>query len=56
MRNNNFHILSVKDNGIGLRLNILKEVTEKYGGEVWLEPGFERVVTFYISIRKNLHN
>jgi signal transduction histidine kinase len=76
-----FHILSVKDNGIGLRghdsyrdifapfirrgtsrgiqgsglgLNILKEIAEKHGGEVWLKPGRERGVTFFISISKGL--
>jgi PAS domain S-box-containing protein len=76
-----FHILSVKDNGIGLKkqdsqqdifapfirsktskgiqgsglgLTILKEIAEKHGGEVWLEPGQERGITFYISIPKNL--
>ena len=75
------HILSIKDNGIGLKehdshqdifapfiirktskgiqgsglgLNILKEIAEKHGGEVWLEPGQERGVTFYISIPKDL--
>ncbi len=79
---NSFHILSVKDNGIGvevqdsnqdifapfirkktsrgiqgsgLGLNILKEIAEKHGGEVWLEPGPERGVTFYISIPKSPH-
>ena len=78
-----FHILSVKDNGIGLRredsgkdifspfvrrgtskgihgsglgLNILKEIAEKHGGEVWLKPGSERGVTFYVSIRKDIHD
>lgn len=76
-----FHILSVKDNGIGLKkqdsqqdifapfirsktskgiqgsglgLTILKEIAEKHRGEVWLEPGQERGITFYISIPKNL--
>jgi len=79
---NDSHILSVKDNGIGvevqdsnqdifapfirkktsrgiqgsgLGLNILKEIAEKHGGEVWLEPGSERGVTFYISIPMNPH-
>jgi signal transduction histidine kinase len=41
--------------GSGLGLNILKEIAEKHGGEVWLEPGPERGVTFYISIPKNRH-
>ncbi|MBN2419350.1 MAG: HAMP domain-containing histidine kinase [Deltaproteobacteria bacterium] len=79
---NDSHILSVKDNGIGLEdhdsskdifapfirkktsrgiqgsglgLNILKEIAEKHGGEVWLEPGSERGVIFYISIPKSPH-
>jgi PAS domain S-box-containing protein len=71
------HILSIKDNGIGIReqgnhqdvfgpfirrktskgiegsglgLTIVREIAEKHGGEVWLEPGQERGITFYISI------
>jgi signal transduction histidine kinase len=75
------HILSIKDNGIGLKeqnphqdifapfirrktskgiegsglgLNIVKEIAEKHGGQVWLEPGEERGITFYVSIPKNL--
>ena len=79
---NDSHILSVKDNGIGvevqdshpdifspfirkktsrgiqgsgLGLNILKEIAEKHGGEVWLEPSLERGVTFYISIPISPH-
>jgi PAS domain S-box-containing protein len=74
-------ILSVKDNGIGLKeqnahqnifapfirrktskgiegsglgLNIVREIAEKHGGQVWLEPGHERGITFYVSIPKNL--
>ena len=73
------HILSIKDNGIGLMeknhhqdifapfirrqtskgiegsglgLSIVREIAEKHGGEVWLEPGQERGITFYISIPK----
>lgn len=73
------HIISVKDNGIGLNeqdshqdiftpfirkktskgiqgsglgLAIIREIAEKHGGEVWLEPGQERGITFYISIPK----
>ena len=76
------HILSVRDNGIGLEeqdshqdifspfvrkrtskgiqgsglgLNILKEIADKHGGEVWLEPGLEKGITFYLSIPKNIH-
>lgn len=74
-----FHILSVRDNGIGLKkqeyhqdifrpfirkktskgiegsglgLTILKEIAEKHGGQVWLEPGKERGMTFYLAIAK----
>jgi len=73
------HILSIKDNGIGLKeqdshqdifapfirkktskgiqgsglgLAIIREIAEKHGGEVWLEPGQERGINFYISIPK----
>ena len=75
------HILSIKDNGIGLKekdsrqdifapfirkktskgiqgsglgLAIIREIAEKHGGEVWLEPGRERGITFYLLIPKNL--
>jgi PAS domain S-box-containing protein len=75
------HILSIKDNGIGIReqgndqdvfgpfirrktskgiegsglgLTIVREIAEKHGGEVWLEPGQDRGITFYISIPKYL--
>jgi PAS domain S-box-containing protein len=75
------HILSIKDNGIGLKeqdshqdifapfirrktskgiqgsglgLTIIREIAEKHGGDVWLELGQERGLTFYISIPKNL--
>ena len=40
--------------GSGLGLTIIREIAEKHGGEVWLEPGQERGITFYISIPKNL--
>jgi PAS domain S-box-containing protein len=75
------HIVSIKDNGIGLKeqdhqqdifapfirrktskgiegsglgLAIVREIAEKHGGEVWLEPGEERGITFHISIPKCL--
>ncbi|MEE4352753.1 MAG: PAS domain-containing sensor histidine kinase [Desulfatiglans sp.] len=77
-----FHILSVRDNGIGLKaqdshedifapfirsktskgiqgsgleLAIIREIAQKHGGDVWLEPVRERGITFYISIPKSLH-
>jgi PAS domain S-box-containing protein len=40
--------------GSGLGLSIVREIAEKHGGEVWLEPGQERGITFYVSIPKNL--
>ncbi len=75
------HILSVKDNGIGLTeqdshqdifapfirtktskgiqgsglgLTIIREIAERHGGDVWLELGRKRGITFYISIPKDL--
>jgi len=75
------HILSITDNGIGLKqedyhediftpfirrktskgiqgsgmgLAIVREIAEKHGGDVWLEPGQERGITFYISISNHL--
>lgn len=71
------HVLSVKDNGIGIKeqnshqdifapfirgktskgiegsglgLNIVREIAEKHGGQIWLEPGQERGIAFYVSI------
>jgi signal transduction histidine kinase len=41
--------------GSGLGLTILREIAERHGGEVWLELGRERGITFYISISKGLH-
>jgi PAS domain S-box-containing protein len=75
------HILSIRDNGIGLKeqnphqdifapfirrktskgiqgsglgLNIVREIAERHGGQVWLEPGRERGITFYVSIPRLL--
>jgi PAS domain S-box-containing protein len=40
--------------GSGLGLTIVREIALKHGGQVWLEPGQERGITFYILIPKNL--
>ena len=40
--------------GTGLGLAIVKEVAEKHGGTARAECGFEKGVTFYISISKSL--
>jgi len=40
--------------GSGLGLNIVKQIAEKHGGQVWLEPGQERGITFYVSIPKHI--
>jgi signal transduction histidine kinase len=40
--------------GSGLGLSILREISERHGGEVWLKIGRERGITFYISISKGL--
>jgi PAS domain S-box-containing protein len=75
------HILSVEDNGIGLkeqnshqdifapfirkntskgiqgsglRLTIVREIAEKHGGKVWIEPSQEKGITFYMSIPRNI--
>ena len=76
------HILSITDNGIGLKkqnydqdvfgtfirkktskgiegsglgLSIVREIAEKHGGQVWLEPGLEKGITFYLTIPRYLH-
>jgi PAS domain S-box-containing protein len=75
-----FHILSVRDNGIGIRkkdfkkifgafqrtqtsrgiqgtglgLAIVHEIAEQHSGEVWVEPGPEKGISFYLSISKDL--
>jgi len=75
------HILSITDNGIGLKqgnyhediftpfirkktskviqgsglgLAIVREIAKKHGGDVWLEPGQEKGITFYMSIPNHL--
>jgi len=40
--------------GSGLGLNIVREIAERHGGQVWLEPGRERGITFYVSIPRGL--
>jgi PAS domain S-box-containing protein len=40
--------------GTGLGLAIVRELVERHGGRVWVEPGRERGVTFYIPISKYL--
>jgi PAS domain S-box-containing protein len=40
--------------GTGLGLSIVKEVAEKHGGRVWMEPGPEKLTTFFISFSKHL--
>ena len=40
--------------GAGLGLTIVKEIAERHGGRVWVEPRNKRGITFYISISKNL--
>jgi len=40
--------------GTGLGLATVREIAEKHGGRVWLEPGKERGTTFYFSISKHL--
>ncbi len=40
--------------GAGLGLTIVKEIAERHGGRVWVEPRRKKGTTFYISISKNL--
>jgi len=40
--------------GAGLGLTIVKEITKKHGGSVWVEPGAKRGITFFLSISKHL--
>ena len=50
-------IRSKTSNGIkgsGLGLSILREISERHGGEVWLKLGRKRGITFFISISKGL--
>ena len=45
---------SVKIEGAGLGLAIVREIAERHKGEVWAEPGKDRGTTFYISLAKDL--
>ncbi len=40
--------------GTGLGLAIVKEIAERHQGEVWIDPGSKKGITFYISISKYL--
>jgi light-regulated signal transduction histidine kinase (bacteriophytochrome) len=40
--------------GTGLGLAIVKEIMARHGGDIWVEPGAERGVTFFLSISKTL--
>lgn len=40
--------------GTGLGLAIVKEIAEKHGGRVWVRPGAERGIVFYVAISKSL--
>ena len=40
--------------GTGLGLAIIKEIAERHGGEVWVEPASPHGTTFYVSIAKDL--
>lgn len=42
--------------GTGLGLSIVREIAERHGGRIWVEPGSERGTTFSISIPKGLTN
>ncbi|MDY0038977.1 MAG: PAS domain S-box protein [Desulforhabdus sp.] len=40
--------------GTGLGLNIVREIAERHGGRIWVEPGPRRGTTFFVSISKEL--
>lgn len=40
--------------GTGLGLAIIKEIAERHGGEVWVEPTFPHGTTFRLSIARDL--
>jgi len=40
--------------GAGLGLAIVREIAEKHGGRVWIEPAKEKGITFCLSISKQL--
>ncbi|MCK4838053.1 MAG: response regulator [Desulfobulbaceae bacterium] len=45
---------SRKVEGTGLGLAIVKEIVERHKGQVWIESGSKRGITFYFSISKSL--
>ena len=45
---------SRKVEGTGLGLAIVKEIVERHKGQVWIESGMKRGITFYFSISKSL--
>ena len=40
--------------GTGLGLSIVKEIAERHGGRVWMEPSIKKGITFHISLGKSL--
>ncbi len=48
------HETSREIEGAGLGLTIVKEIVEKHGGKVWVEPRIPKGTTFCLSISKNL--
>jgi light-regulated signal transduction histidine kinase (bacteriophytochrome) len=48
------HESSKGTEGSGLGLTIVKEITERHGGKVWLAPGCHNEITFHVSISKTI--